>query len=106
MFASYARVHEVRALIGYRGEELNNTDKLYMEFGRRFEENLFPGIDEDRTISQTLDLGWKLLEFCRQVNLTGWTEIYLKSITSQKGRGTIISGEPHKYRTLLVKDAP
>ncbi|HHW31407.1 MAG TPA: V-type ATP synthase subunit B [Clostridiaceae bacterium] len=63
LFASYARVHEVRALASVIGEEeLNNTDKLYMEFGKRFErEFISQGFDEDRTIEQTLDLGWKLL---------------------------------------------
>jgi V/A-type H+-transporting ATPase subunit B len=63
LFAAYARVHEVRALASVIGEdELGETDKCYIEFGKAFEsEFISQRKDEDRTISYTLDLGWKLL---------------------------------------------
>jgi len=63
LFASYARVHEVRALASVIGEdELSEIDKLYMEFGRAFEnEFVSQGKYEDRPLEYTLDLGWKLL---------------------------------------------
>lgn len=63
LFASYARVHEVRALASVIGEdELGEIDKLYMKFGREFEkEFVSQGRFEDRTIDYTLNLGWKLL---------------------------------------------
>lgn len=63
LFASYAKVQEVRALASIIGEEeLGEVDKLYMEFGRAFEnEFISQKMDEDRTIDQTLDLGWKIL---------------------------------------------
>ena len=63
MFASYSKVQEVRDLSQIIGEEdLSQTDKKYMAFGRAFEaEFLNQGFDEGRNIIQSLDLGWKLL---------------------------------------------
>ncbi|NLX64955.1 MAG: V-type ATP synthase subunit B [Clostridiaceae bacterium] len=63
LFASYAKVQEVRALASVIGEEeLSPVDKLYMNFGREFE-NRFIAQDfrENRSIEDTLDLGWELL---------------------------------------------
>jgi len=63
LFASYARVGEIRALASVIGEdELAPIDKLYMEFGRLFENKFVAqGKNENRGIFQTLNLGWSLL---------------------------------------------
>lgn len=63
LFASYAKVQEVRALASVIGEEeLSDTDKKYMRFGRIFEaEFISQNFQENREINQTLDLGWLLL---------------------------------------------
>lgn len=63
LFASYSKVQEVRDLSQIIGEEdLSQTDKKYMAFGRAFEaEFLNQGFDESRNIIQSLDLGWRLL---------------------------------------------
>lgn len=63
LFASYAKVQEVRSLASVIGEEeLSPSDKQYLEFGRRFEQSfLAQDSDEDRSIEQTLDLGWQML---------------------------------------------
>ena len=63
LFASYARVQDARALSAVIGEdELSSVDKRYVRFGRAFEEDfLAQGKYENRSIEQTLDLGWKLL---------------------------------------------
>ncbi len=63
LFAAYARVQDARSLASVIGEdELSATDKAYLEFGRLFEEHfLNQGFDEDRSIDETLDLGWTLL---------------------------------------------
>jgi len=63
LFACYAKVQDARMLASVIGEEeLSAIDKKYIEFGRSFE-SLFikQSFDENRTIEQTLDLGWKLL---------------------------------------------
>lgn len=63
LFAAYARVQDARALASVIGEEeLTPADKKFMVFGRMFEEHFVnQGIAENRTIDQTLTLGWQLL---------------------------------------------
>lgn len=63
LFAAYARVQDARSLASVIGEdELSDTDRSYMNFGRLFEENfLNQGFDENRSMDETLDLGWDLL---------------------------------------------
>ncbi len=63
LFAAYAKVMDARSLASVIGEEeLSPTDKKYLEFGNRFEEQYVnQGPNENRTIEQSLDLGWTLL---------------------------------------------
>ena len=63
LFASYARVIDARSLASVIGEEeLSPIDKKYIEFGKLFESTFVnQGNTENRTIEQSLDLGWKLL---------------------------------------------
>lgn len=63
LFASYAKVMDARALASVIGEEdLSSTDKLYMKFGKLFEKKFVnQGFNENRSIEESLDLGWKLL---------------------------------------------
>ncbi len=64
LFSSYAKVGEARNLASVIGEdELSDLDKKYLEFGREFEKRYVgQGMAENRTIQDTLDLGWELLE--------------------------------------------
>ena len=63
MFASYSKVLEARSLASVIGEdELSDNDKLYIEFGNLFEQIFVgQGFDTNRSIEETLDLGWALL---------------------------------------------
>ena len=63
LFASYSAVADARSLASVIGEdELSEIDKLYVEFGKRIEsEFVTQGSRENRTLEQTLDLGWELL---------------------------------------------
>ena len=63
LFAAYAKVQDVKALSSVIGEdELSETDKLYMKFGKEFENKFISqGFDESRSVIETLNLGWKLL---------------------------------------------
>lgn len=63
LFAAYAKVSDARALASVIGEdELSELDKAYMRFGRMFEKFFVSqGEEENRTIEETLDLGWNLL---------------------------------------------
>jgi V/A-type H+-transporting ATPase subunit B len=63
LFSCYAKVGDARALASVIGEdELSPLDKKYLIFGNAFEHE-FVGqeMDENRTIQETLDIGWKLL---------------------------------------------
>ena len=63
LFASYAKVIDARSLASVIGEEeLSPIDKAYIEFGKKFEEYFInQKFNENRSIEQSLDLGWKLL---------------------------------------------
>lgn len=63
LFAAYAKVQDARSLASVIGEEeLSNNDKAYLNFGTLFEKHFIDqGFDVNRTIDETLDLGWSLL---------------------------------------------
>lgn len=71
LFASYAKVADARALASVIGEEeLSDTDKQYMTFGRAFEEQFIrQGESENRSVEQTLDIGWSLLRLLPESEL-------------------------------------
>ena len=64
LFAAYAHGKESKELSAILGEAaLSDTDKLYAKFAEEFEKYYInQGFDTDRTIEETLDLGWKLLK--------------------------------------------
>ena len=64
LFSSYARGREAKELMVVLGEAaLTPTDRLYAKFSDEFEKRYInQGFYEDRTIEQTLDLGWELLK--------------------------------------------
>ena len=63
LFAAYARGKDAKELMVILGEAaLTDIDKLYAAFADRFEtEYVSQGYDTNRSIEETLDLGWKLL---------------------------------------------
>ncbi len=63
LFAAYSYVKDVRNLASVIGEEeLTPLDHQYMEFGEFFERSfVHQDNHEDRTIEETLDIGWKAL---------------------------------------------
>lgn len=65
LFSAYAKVGEARNLASVIGEdELSPIDKKYLLFGKLFEERYIgQGPTENRSIEETLDLGWELLGY-------------------------------------------
>jgi len=63
LFASYARGKEAKELAVILGEAaLTEIDKKYVKLSDRFEEAFVKqGEDENRTIEESLNIGWKLL---------------------------------------------
>ena len=62
LFAAYAKVQDARSLASVIGEdELSPIDKQYMAFGDLFEKQFIAqGAKANRSIEETLDLGWDL----------------------------------------------
>ena len=63
LFASYSKVQDARSLASVIGEdELSELDKQYLAFGSAFEEKYInQNLTDNRSIQDTLELGWKLL---------------------------------------------
>jgi V/A-type H+-transporting ATPase subunit B len=63
MYAGYAEGNDLRGLVAIVGKDaLSERDRLLLEFADLFEDKFVrQGYDEDRTIEDTLDLGWELL---------------------------------------------
>ena len=63
LFSAYAKVGDARNLASVIGEdELSPIDKKYLAFGKEFEERYIgQQPDENRSMEETLDLGWELL---------------------------------------------
>lgn len=80
LFASYAKVQDARSLASVIGEEeLSAVDRKYMRFGVAFEKYfLTQGFNEERSIEETLDLGWKLLSLLPENELDRVDEELLK----------------------------
>ena len=71
LFALYSKVIEVRSLSQIIGEDdLTEIDKIYMKFGRQFEQNfLNQNFDEARTIEESLDIAWDLFKLFPKIEL-------------------------------------
>ncbi|HEW92515.1 MAG TPA: V-type ATP synthase subunit B [Thermotogaceae bacterium] len=80
LFASYSHVIEIRSLAAIIGEEdLPDIDKLYLNFGRAFEEKFVnQAFDESRSLDQTLDIAWKLLSMLPETELTRVNKEYIE----------------------------
>ena len=63
LFAAYARGKDAKELMVILGEAaLTDIDKKYAEFADRFEnEYVSQGYNTNRSIEETLNIGWKLL---------------------------------------------
>ena len=76
LFAAYSHVKQVRGLAAVIGEEeLSPLDKRYIEFGDKFERDLIAQAeDEDRSIDQTLDIGWDVISLLPRSELHRLTD--------------------------------
>lgn len=62
LFACYAQVQDARALASVIGEdELSDADKRILEFGKAFEQQFLNQGMANRPMTETLDIGWRLL---------------------------------------------
>ena len=79
-YAAYAEGRDVRNLVAVVGEEaLTERDKKFLAFAENFEkEFVVQGRDENRSIEETLDLGWKLLDILPENELKRIDEEHIK----------------------------
>jgi len=72
LYAYYAEGCDLRGLVAIVGKEaLSERDRLVLEFADAFERRFVnQGRDEDRTIFDTLDIGWNLLQALPETMLT------------------------------------
>ncbi len=80
LFAAYARGKEAKELAVILGEAaLSDVDKLYAKFADAFEkEYVSQGFEENRTIENTLETGWKLLSILPRAELKRIRDEYLE----------------------------
>lgn len=71
LFAAYSQGKQAKELAVVLGESaLSETDRIYAKFAERFEkEYVSQGFETNRTIEETLNLGWKLLSMLPRTEL-------------------------------------
>lgn len=79
LFAAYSRGKDAKELMTILGEAaLTEIDLMYAKFADAFEkEYVSQGYDTDRTIEETLDIGWKLLSMLPRSELKRIDEKFL-----------------------------
>jgi len=97
MYAAYAISKDVQAMKAVVGEEaLSDEDKLYLEFGDKFEAKFVAqGYNESRDIFQTLELAWTLLRIFPRNMLTRIPNDILDEFYS-RDRGTGVDDKGDK----------
>ena len=85
LFAAYARGKEAKELMTILGEAaLTENDLLYAKFAGEFEEKyVSQGFSTDRTIEETLNLGWELLSILPRSELKRIRDEYLDEYLPQ-----------------------
>ena len=86
LFSAYARGKDAKELMVILGEAaLTDIDKLYAKFADEFEKQyVSQGFETDRTIEETLDLGWKLLSILPRSELKRISDEYLDKYYKKK----------------------
>lgn len=70
LFACYAKVQDARALASVIGEEeLGEADRQILEFGKAFEQRFLNQGMTNRSMADTLDIGWELLRLLPRAQL-------------------------------------
>ena len=90
LFAAYARGKECKELSAILGEAaLSDTDKLFAKFAEEFEKRyVSQGFETDRTIEETLDLGWDLLKILPASELKRIRKEYLDKYLNSGSEST------------------
>ena len=85
LYAAYAEGRDLRDLTAVVGEEaLTDRDRKFLKFADEFEDKFIrQSKDEDRSIQETLDLGWKLLSILPKTELKRVKDQYVEQYLPQ-----------------------
>ena len=88
LFAAYSRGKDAKELAVILGDAaLSDEDKLYAKFAEEFEKRyVAQGYDTNRSITETLDLGWDLLKILPRSELKRIRDDMLDQVHGAGGR--------------------
>src|SRR5574344_386485 len=86
LFSAYARGKDAKELMVVLGEAaLTDIDQLYAKFAEEFEEKyVSQGFETDRSIEETLDIGWELLRILPRAELKRIKDEFLDQYYEKK----------------------
>ncbi|MGB4232492.1 MAG: V-type ATP synthase subunit B, partial [bacterium] len=89
LYAAYARGKQAKELAAILGEAaLSESDKLFSKFADEFElRYIKQGEDEDRSIIETLSIGWELMAMLPRTELKRVRDEYIDKYLPQEGEG-------------------
>ena len=87
MYAAYAEGEDLRDLVNIVGREaLSERDNKYLDFADRFErEFVDQGFDSDRSLEETLSIGWDLLSMLPKAELNRVDEEFIEMYYREDG---------------------
>ena len=86
LYAAYARAMHVRVLASVMGTEgLSPTDRIFLKFGERFEQELVNQVNA-RTLEQSMEVGWDLLKEIPVAELTRLSDLQIERHIEDKVR--------------------
>ena len=107
LFSAYARGKDAKELMVILGEAaLTEIDLMYAKFADAFEEQyVSQGYNTDRSIEETLDIGWKLLSMLPRTELKRIDEKFLDEYYGKQGYvfSLRFSAYCEKFRTQIGK---
>ncbi len=88
LFAAYARGKDAKELMTILGEAaLSDIDLIYAKFADEFEKRyVSQGYTTDRSIEETLDIGWELLRMLPRSELKRIDDVYLDKYYEPKNK--------------------
>lgn len=86
LFSAYARGKDAKELMVILGEAaLSETDRIYAKFADEFEKKyVSQGYQSDRSIEETMDIGWELLNILSRAELKRIDDKYLDMYYKEK----------------------
>jgi V/A-type H+-transporting ATPase subunit B len=89
MYAAYAEGEDLRDLVNIVGREaLSERDNKYLDFADRFEDEFVDqGYETERTIDETLDIGWDLLSMLPKEELNRIDEDLIEQYYREEAAG-------------------